>query len=282
MDGDGSAHEHTQLVKSSEHSDESPTNTDAPTGSHSTTNTAKLDTCTICLQIISERAVAVPCNHLSFDFLCLVSWLQEQATCPLCKAAVTKVQYDWRAPKDYKTYQVPVKKTEKRTAVRAGHRPTERSGSRTGREGTIPSDPAVRFRQRVYQQRTYAKHIGSNHVSQYRDFTPLSFTKSPDLQSRARAFLRRELQVFSFLDGILERRGGTRDYLIEYIVAVLKSHEMKAANAHAEGLVAEFLGETNAKQLLHELEAWLRSPYERLEQWDRCVQYESDNHEIKG
>jgi hypothetical protein len=28
--------------------------------------------------------------------------------------------------------------------------------------------------------------------------------------------------------------------------------------------------------LLHEVEAWLRSPFERLEEWDRRVQYGQD------
>lgn len=40
--------------------------------------------CVICLDSISDEAVAVPCDHASFDFLCLVSWLQERSTCPLC------------------------------------------------------------------------------------------------------------------------------------------------------------------------------------------------------
>ena len=43
------------------------------------------DTCVICLQHVTERAIAVPCNHYTFDFVCLVSWLQERSTCPLCK-----------------------------------------------------------------------------------------------------------------------------------------------------------------------------------------------------
>ena len=42
------------------------------------------DPCVICLDCISERAVALPCRHENFDFLCLLSWLQEQITCPLC------------------------------------------------------------------------------------------------------------------------------------------------------------------------------------------------------
>ena len=42
------------------------------------------DPCVICLESVSERAIASPCKHESFDFLCLVSWLQERSTCPLC------------------------------------------------------------------------------------------------------------------------------------------------------------------------------------------------------
>ena len=42
------------------------------------------DICVICLDTVSERAIASPCRHHSFDFLCLVSWLQERPTCPLC------------------------------------------------------------------------------------------------------------------------------------------------------------------------------------------------------
>lgn len=43
-----------------------------------------IDPCVICLDTVSERAVASPCRHYSFDFLCLVSWLQERSACPLC------------------------------------------------------------------------------------------------------------------------------------------------------------------------------------------------------
>ena len=43
-----------------------------------------IDACVICLDSISERAALSPCRHDSFDFLCLVSWLQERSKCPLC------------------------------------------------------------------------------------------------------------------------------------------------------------------------------------------------------
>ena len=126
-------------------------------------------------------------------------------------------------------------------------------------------------RRQVYFDHTPSLHVGANRISQYQTFTPASFAASPALQTRARIFLRRELRVFGFLD----RRpaGANREFLIEYLVAVLKSNDPKGADGHAEELVKEFLGREDARLLLHELDAWLRSPYERLEAWDSHVQY---------
>ena len=70
---------------------------------------APQDTCVICLDTVTERAVAVPCNHLNFDFLCLCSWTQEHPSCPLCKTPLTAIEYDWRSPTDRKVYTIPKK-----------------------------------------------------------------------------------------------------------------------------------------------------------------------------
>lgn len=43
------------------------------------------DHCVICLEQITERAISVPCNHYTFDFLCLASWVQQRSACPLCR-----------------------------------------------------------------------------------------------------------------------------------------------------------------------------------------------------
>lgn len=46
------------------------------------------DSCVICLETLSERAVTVPCNHVNFDFICILSWLlDQQARCPLCQCS---------------------------------------------------------------------------------------------------------------------------------------------------------------------------------------------------
>ena len=238
------------------------------------------EACAICLEAIKERAVATPCNHLSFDFICLVQWLQEHATCPLCKVEVKEVQYDWRSPRDFKTYTVGQQQTAKASAgltrQRASAARRRRDipwGPQTASSSSSASaeDPSLTRRRQVYADHTPSLHVGANQISQYQTFTPSNFAASSALQTRARIFLRRELRVFAFLD----RRpaGANREFLIEYLVAVLKSNDPKGADGHAEELVKEFLGREDARLLLHELDAWLRSPYERLETWDSHVQY---------
>jgi hypothetical protein len=237
------------------------------------------DACSICLEPITERAVAAPCNHLTFDFLCLVSWLQERATCPLCNASVSEVQYDWRSPDDFKRYHVPGPETSRKAESSYEHSRRRRGQNfvqRRARQWRSPApassgeDPALERRRRVYREKLFSLHVGANRVSQHRDFTAHDFASSTELQSRARMFLRRELKVFSFLDSGTARN---REFILEYIVAILRSNELKGANGHAEDVLADYLGRENARLLLHELEAWLRSPYTSLDAWDRHVQY---------
>jgi regulator of sirC expression with transglutaminase-like and TPR domain len=52
--------------------------------------------------------------------------------------------------------------------------------------------------------------------------------------------------------------------------------DIKGANGKAEDLLQEFLGRENARLFLHELENWLRSPFQEIEEWDRRVQYMFD------
>ncbi|KKY20154.1 putative ring finger domain protein [Diplodia seriata] len=210
------------------------------------------ESCVICLDAISERAITVPCNHYSFDFLCLASWLQQRSTCPLCKADVSQVQYDWCSPDDFKTYKVPPSPTP---------------------------DIALVRRRYVYRNELFSMHVGTNRISRYANFTPHTVAASPDLQSRARAFIRRELRVFSFLypdaaedSETASRRVGNAEFLLEYMLAILKKMDIKGPTGQAEDMLQEFIGRNHARLFLHELGAWLRSPYTRLEDWDRHVQ----------
>ncbi|RMZ70258.1 ring finger domain [Pyrenophora seminiperda CCB06] len=267
------------------HHERMPTTTTTTTAG-STQNESE-DTCVICLSALTERAITVPCNHYTFDFVCLVSWLQEQSTCPLCKAQVTAVQYDWRSPTDYKHYTI----SRSHTSSNAPHSSrTDRPASffapyglpRRPRRPRRPYSPpledvALRRRRDVYQRRLYSLHVGSNPFSGYRDISPQLIAESPDMQSKARTWIRRELRVFTFLlndPAAAAATSSNTEFLLSYIISILKMVDLKASNGHAENLLTEFLGRDNSKLFLHELNAWLRSPYTKQEEWDQETQYE--------
>ncbi|KAF1843911.1 uncharacterized protein K460DRAFT_288608 [Cucurbitaria berberidis CBS 394.84] len=249
------------------------------------------DTCVICLSIVTEKALTVPCNHHAFDFVCLISWLQERSTCPLCKTEVTAVQYDWQSPTDFKSYPVRRSHPPKNIPSNVSTRPSLFAPyglPRRPRGGRRPYSPpiedvALRGRREVYQRNLYSLHVGSNRFSGYRDITPQMVASSPDLQSKARAWIRRELRVFTFLHtdptGSITNESTTSsnaEFLLSYIVSILKMVDIKASSGHAENLLAEFLGRENSRLFLHELNAWLRSPYTKVEEWDLNTQYAED------
>lgn len=271
-----------------------------------------LDACVICLDSISERAVASPCRHDSFDFLCLVSWLQERSNCPLCeydeftvfvkstwpnkrsgKTEVQCVEYDWKSPEVFKVYKVvPDSNSKPGATVTHSIRPTNAPLNHRGRprrdwrpqrprpRAPINPDAALLRRRYIYRHRLYSLHVGTNRLSRFRDLTPQLFANDQELVSRARRWIRRELQVFDFLnrDGSEEegitRRANNAEFLLEYIVAILKTVDIKGSGGQAEDMLQEFLGRDNTRLFLHELRSWLRSPYTSVEDWDRHVQYD--------
>ncbi|KAF2869141.1 hypothetical protein BDV95DRAFT_609378 [Massariosphaeria phaeospora] len=246
------------------------------------------DACVICLAEITERAITAPCNHYTFDFLCLVSWLQERSTCPLCKTEVKAVQYDWHSPTDYKSYTVlpthPPHSASSNTSGAAPYRhrfdlPGRPRARRRSYSPPRPDIPLCR-RRHVYRHKLYSLHVGSNRVSGYQEVSPETIATSPDLQSKARTWIRRELRVFTFLHTGPQdapssdaTTSSNAEFLLTYIIAILKKVHVKASDGHAEDLLSEFLGRENAQLLLHELHAWLRSPFTKAEEWDRHVQY---------
>lgn len=255
--------------------------------------------CVICLERISEPATAQPCQHSSFDFLCLISWLQERSSCPLCKSEIKTVHYDFDAEKKYKTYEVTSTAQKPETASTSRTQQTYDSRGRRGsssgrvygssRRGTEwgqprisqTQDEALLKRRDVYRNQLYSLHVGSNRVSRFQDLTPSMFTRDAELVSRARKWIRRELQVFSFLSpdssagsgSSGDRRANNAEFLLEYIVAILKTVDIQGSSGQAEEMLKDFLGRENTRLFLHELRAWLRSPFTSLEDWDRNVQY---------
>lgn len=70
--------------------------------------------------------------------------------------------------------------------------------------------------------------------------------------------------------------------MLEYAIAILKSVDLKSASGAAEDMLAEFLGRRNAGVFVHEVNAFLRSPYERVEDFDRWAQYPSVEKGARG
>ncbi|KAL2072401.1 hypothetical protein VTL71DRAFT_11744 [Oculimacula yallundae] len=270
--------------------------------------------CVICLERVSEQAIAQPCQHASFDFLCLISWLEQQSSCPLCKATVSNVRYDITDQETYKTYKVtstakPPPSTSNldsnvdstyNASARArfenrGRRPY-RGRREYNRQPAQTADEALLRRRYIYQHQLFSLHVGTNRVSRFRDLTPSLFTTDSELLSRARKWVRRELQVFTFLNpdataaassstaGSVrgDRRANNAEFLLEYIVAILKTVDVQGSGGQAEDMLREFLGRGNTRLFLHELRAWLRSPYTELDAWDRHVQYAAVGEDKAG
>lgn len=253
----------------------------------STSPQRESDLCVICLESISERATASPCKHESFDFLCLLSWLRERSSCPLCKSIVRSVQYRSHLSEDLKVYKVPNVKTVSNTSLSAQAVTRGRPQHASWRSPSPPRPPtshnsALIQRKDVYRHNLYSSHVGSNRISKYKDLTPQIIARDEALLSRARKWIRRELKVFEFLnadraqEASVTKRANNAEFLTEYIVAILKTVDIKGAGGQAEDILEEFLGRDNTRLFLHELRSWLRSPYDSLEDWDRHVQYNGD------
>ncbi|KAF8536052.1 hypothetical protein BDD12DRAFT_633018, partial [Trichophaea hybrida] len=238
--------------------------------------------CVICLESISESCKALPCQH-SYDYICLLTWLELRQTCPLCNATVQIIEVFDKAsqkliqvcaytsphqrefqhrveppPPCSKPVQNPI------STFRNHHRrrrlwnhPPER----------ISTDIAILRRQHVYRTKMRCLHVGSNRISRFRNFTPRMLLNDEELQSRAKMFIRRELQVFEWTNENAE-------FILEYIIGILKTVDLKASTGAAEDMLTDFLGRENAGIFCHEIHAFLRSPFTSLESFDGFVQYE--------
>lgn len=253
-------------------------------------NSPDPEICVICLETLSERVVALPCKHACFDFPCLGNWLTKHRSCPICKGEVGRLEYEFNGAGESKIFYI--QPTEPDQVSHSGptypSHPRRQSRTRINRSPlqgggyTDPErndDPGLQRRRVIYRNRLLSSHVGTNRISRYRNLKPQCFRDDEVLLSRARKWIRRELQVFDFLNSDCTAPGGGRcrannaEFLLEYIIAILKTTDIKGSGGHAEELLKDFLGRDNTRVFLHELLAWLRSPYEHLRDWDRTVQY---------
>lgn len=256
---------------------------------------AHQECCVICLETITEVCEARPCQHTNFDFVCLLNWLEQQQKCPLCKTEIVEVRYESQSSGDqrWETFKPEMSELPGTTPTTYHrprpprrnwpyYRPPRQREHLTSPVESIQDDALCRRRQ-IYRDRLYSLHVGTNRVTQYRELTPQLFEQDPALVSRARMWLRRELRVFEFLhtpapaqdthSAATRRRANNAEFLLEYMIAIIKTVDIQGSQGQAEDMLQEFLGRDNTRLLLHELKSFLRSPFPSLEAWDRAVQY---------
>ncbi|KAI1332276.1 hypothetical protein F5Y16DRAFT_394349 [Xylariaceae sp. FL0255] len=220
--------------------------------------------CVICLDTLTDPCEVTPCGHGHFDYLCLLSWIERVPVCPLCKHHVQDVAHH-----SGHVYHLKPSSQPSPTRILPPPRHHRRRILR------IKPNPSLFRRQYIYRHRLYCLHVGSNSHSRYKEITPASFTSDRHQISRARAWLRRELQVFEFLNNPDTQPLATNpEYLIEFIIAILKTFDIQGSKAAAQDMLEPYLGRQNSILFLHELRNFLRSPFS-IEEWDSNVQYPS-------
>ncbi|KAF2752171.1 hypothetical protein M011DRAFT_473429 [Sporormia fimetaria CBS 119925] len=256
---------------------------------------ASPESCVICLCPVKDDRAITSCKHDAFDLLCLATWLDQKDSCPLCNAKVTFISYEHTTSTNRKNHvgfrhiqvsEIPYLLDCYHAQAPDAVHPRRQALTSTfpGPSSLPPFDTDVLIRRYVYQHKLYSLHVGCNGISGYRNFNPESLRASPALQSRARSWIRRELRVFQFLFrdlGSDPARSGagvaitspSAEFLVEHMIQVLKTWDIRASDGRAEDLVTEYIGRNNARLFLHELGSYLRSPFTRLEEWDKSLQY---------
>lgn len=250
--------------------------------------------CVICLELVDEEATALPCRHNHFHFSCLATWLQQNRSCPLCKVGVSSVRYYDRKSQSSEIFHLPnpsLPRSSQRQQSQPFHSRLRRWPHSARRSSISVADSRIlQFRYHVYECQLYSLYVGNNRISRYRNITPTLFTSDPSLLPRAKKWIRRELRALdpfdqyttshhSSVDMSQRNQFRNNEFLLEYIVAILRHIDVKGSAGQAEVLLREHLGARHARLFLHELENWLRSPFETLNEWDAYVQYPEARHD---
>ncbi|KAI9894180.1 MAG: hypothetical protein M1814_004034 [Vezdaea aestivalis] len=243
--------------------------------------------CSICLEPIHGQAILQPCGHQHFDLSCILIWLRFHQSCPLCKADVKNIQhtsdqqghvnFEKEAVKDILEQQLAKQITSCVSSADSGFTSLGLSSS----SQRIVLDEAVKRRRDVYLHKMYSMHVGSNPISGYREFSYRNFRGDSDFVRKAKQWIRRELKVFTFLDSAeignpsSQAQSSNSEFLLSYIVAILKIVDIRGSDGRAEDLISDYLGREDSNIFCHELSSYLRSPFLSPEEWDSHIQYGS-------
>ncbi|KDQ17204.1 hypothetical protein BOTBODRAFT_172272 [Botryobasidium botryosum FD-172 SS1] len=244
------------------------------------------DTCIICLHGVVDRTVLPACSHDSFCFECILVWTAQSRKCPLCSAPFgTHLIHQIRSQYDFQKYYLPPLRTsppplppiQRHPRRQRREEPEWGRSQRAAQSEATLLERAIEKRRWVYRHGLYAKHVASNRHTRFRPLpTPAQFAHSPELISRATAFIRRELRVWINLDV---------EFLTTFITSMLKEVDIRGEAAIR--VLSEFLdmdssgqrgGGSKAEHFAHELYSYLRSPYHELAAYDKVVQYDTPPH----
>lgn len=256
------------------------------------------DKCLICHSKIEDPCHVAPCGHRLGCHSCVCTGLNTLQKCWLCRQSVVAVVQESTG----KMLTVPT--TQSDVSFNLARRRLD-STNVTMRPRTLTAtEGQILRRMYIYHHRLFSRHVGANARSGYREITPHVFRNDPELRSRAKAFLRRELRVFAYIgtsngmsrfvsqDGNLSQSPFTGDdpvsvreveANVRYFICILKTVDLKGSSGKAESVVRQQLrtplrqmedATTVVNLFIHELRAFLMSPYARLKDWDASVQYD--------
>ncbi|EFP81506.2 hypothetical protein PGTUg99_004003 [Puccinia graminis f. sp. tritici] len=252
------------------------------------------DQCAICLDLIINQAVIVPCQHSEYCFRCMRIWTTTSNRCPICVQPIDHLVHriDPRT-KDFQIFHpLPImpnlnngddnnrqSQAASPTLPAAQHPPNSESGPSSSQ-----SDHFIGLdrRQFIYRHSLYAKHIPSNRYTQFYPVSSKHFLKdrsknpseptrrdcpSAKLIARTIRFLQRELRAIQ-----PEVLAHPIEHSIRVIIIIL--HRADSNSSEAVHLFSQLIRDPQlAQHFSHELTCFLRSPYDDLLQWDQVLQY---------
>ncbi|BGP14391.1 hypothetical protein JCM10213_004513 [Rhodosporidiobolus nylandii] len=244
--------------------------------------------CAICLSPIENKTVVYPCHHGQFCWNCIRAWTDQSRKCPLCLGPIEHLIHNIRSAKDYQThYLLPLSSLTSSASdllpPRGNRRPAVQqalprhalygrnrySSSQRLNEGYDDTtwrereeERALERRRYIYREGLYAKHVASNRYTGFKPFTPQTFANNPEMKAKVIKFVRRELQIFPTVD---------ISFLTTYLISIASQLDLRSAAAIR--LISDFLSDSDAQHLVHEITTFARSPFTSLEGYDRFVQY---------
>ncbi|GAA5916046.1 uncharacterized protein JCM6883_001982 [Sporobolomyces salmoneus] len=241
--------------------------------------------CAICLAPIDNKTVIYPCHHGQFCWNCIRAWTDQSRKCPLCLGPIEHLIHNIRSTKDYSTYHLlplhTLQSSGSSTSITPSssrpRRPLSTSASLPrhalyGRQAIQTLDSptprerleeiALERRKYIYREGLYAKHVASNRYTGFKPFSPQTFSLNSELKAKVIKFIRRELQVFPAVD---------ISFLTTYLISIASQLDLRSPAALR--LVSDFLSESDAQHLVHEIVTFARSPFTSLEGYDRFIQY---------